>query len=754
VNDYDFLTLSPAEFESLTRELLQAHLGLELERFSSGRDKGIDLRYSRPHFGTLIVQCKRYKTFSSLKAHLIKEAQKISKMDTLPTRYFLTTSASLTPQNKDEIRGIFSPYIKSTGDIWGREGLNDLLKDYPEIQISNYKLWLSSTAVMDHIINADVVNRSAFEMEEIKRTLATYVENESYAKALNLLQEKHTVIISGPPGIGKTTLARVLVYRLLGSKEFDEFIFISESIRDAFKLFKRGKKQIFFFDDFLGSNFLEQQMPRNENSDINRFINHIAQSEDKAIIFTTREYILNQAQMAYESLSDPALATAKLTVDLTSYTKVIRAQILYNHLFYAGLPDDQLNAFLDSKAYKVVVNHEHFNPRLIEFLLKERPWEDGKPGDFAKQLKSYLDKPEKVWQQVYETGITEMARTVLNVLFTLPVPFALEELHKAVKKYTASQGQSLRYREFERAMKELTGTFVRTTLIADTIMVEYDNPSVLDFLLSYFKDKRHDDLIPIIQNAEFDSQFTTVFQDKESQDLFGLDLQPRKISLSPAMRDAIRKHIVDGFGAEKAGEIAYFWDDVYSILFFLGLRGYKEVDDVLWKCVKKLVDEGYYGGSTFTHESLQVIHYFEERFPKDKLPEIIEYVGSPVGWSQELRDFYSLAESYGGVYQEAIDSDWFQDTAVECLKDELEEEDDEDLDGFLAVLDMAVQDMPTIVFDEVYDEYEERQDKRDAQRASEGSNFSAGKPHPEQLSLMPEEVDDKTIDDLFEGLRS
>ena len=43
---YDFKQLSPADFEELTRDLLQQHWGVRLEAFKTGRDQGIDMRYA------------------------------------------------------------------------------------------------------------------------------------------------------------------------------------------------------------------------------------------------------------------------------------------------------------------------------------------------------------------------------------------------------------------------------------------------------------------------------------------------------------------------------------------------------------------------------------------------------------------------------------------------------------------------------------------------------------------------------------
>lgn len=44
--EYDFHQLSPHDLEVLTRDLLQANWGVDIESFKAGRDGGIDLRYA------------------------------------------------------------------------------------------------------------------------------------------------------------------------------------------------------------------------------------------------------------------------------------------------------------------------------------------------------------------------------------------------------------------------------------------------------------------------------------------------------------------------------------------------------------------------------------------------------------------------------------------------------------------------------------------------------------------------------------
>ena len=125
--NYDFKnSLSPLDFEILSKDLLEVELGIRLENFREGRDKGIDLRYAPQHGQSLIVQCKRYATFASLKSELAnKELPKIAKLK--PGRYILTTSVPLSPQQSDELKAILSPFVQSTDDIFGRDRLYSIL---------------------------------------------------------------------------------------------------------------------------------------------------------------------------------------------------------------------------------------------------------------------------------------------------------------------------------------------------------------------------------------------------------------------------------------------------------------------------------------------------------------------------------------------------------------------------------------------------------------------------------------------------
>jgi len=152
--DYDFLTLSPNEFENISRDLLQKKLSVFIESFTTGKDGGVDFRYTTDKAKAIIIQSKRYKDYTSLYNHLKKEVAKVKRLN--PDKYILTTSVGLTPKNKTEIQKLFAPHIKATEDILGRDDLNNLLGLHKEIENKYYKLWLTSVNILEKILHSKI----------------------------------------------------------------------------------------------------------------------------------------------------------------------------------------------------------------------------------------------------------------------------------------------------------------------------------------------------------------------------------------------------------------------------------------------------------------------------------------------------------------------------------------------------------------------------------------------------------------------
>ena len=508
--DYDFKILQPSEFECFSRDLLQAREDIFIESFADGRDKGIDLRFAYSKDKTCIVQCKRYKEWKELKGKLKEEVEKVKRLS--PQRYILTTSVDLTVKQKDEVLAMFNPFILSGMDVLGKKDLNNLLEQNPEIEKNYYKLWLASTNILNTIINRATLNWSSFELEKIEKDIRLYVENKSLNKALDVLKENHYVVISGIPGIGKTTLARMLVYTIL-ARGYEEFVYVDD-MDTAAKMFSKEKRQIFFFDDFLGANSFVQQSVSFENKLIT-FIDKVRNSKHTLFILSTREYVLSEAMAHYEKLSMSNIDIAKCTIELEYYTKTIRAKILYNHLAEANIPPEYINVFIDKRGYMTIINHQNFNPRVIESIIKEQIWETIDSNDFANKVKEFFDNPISVWQFAFEKLDVETRYTLL-VLGTMGGHVRLDDFQEGYRQFCTltSQEVGLKYDDvkWRQSLKVLMNCFLKIVNHNGSKLVTMYNPSIADFIVFYLN-QNTTTALQIIRGACFIEQLYNIFSD-------------------------------------------------------------------------------------------------------------------------------------------------------------------------------------------------------------------------------------------------
>lgn len=697
--EYDFLILSPNEFENISRDLLQKKLDVYIESFTTGRDGGIDFRHTTDKSKTYLIQSKRYKDFTSLYSNLKKEAIKVAQLK--PQKYFLTTSVGLTPKNKADIQILFSPYIKKTEDILGKDDLNNLLGQFNEIEKKYYKLWLSSINILEKILHSKIYNQSSFELEEIKEQVKLYVQNNSFNEALSILQKNRYVIISGIPGIGKTTLARILTLYLLSSG-FDEFVYLTDSIDEGYECFNNERKQVFFFDDFLGKIRFDAKYVVNTDNKIVKFIEKIKKSPDKILIFATREYILSQARNTFESFNLSNIEIAKCILDLSSYTRIIKAQIIYNHLFFANVPTAYLLNLVDNENYLKLVNHKNYNPRIIETVINRKIWNHCTPTEFTKAFKSYFDNPESVWQYAFENSLDKFSQYTLLVLLTTGVPILIEDLELAVKEFLIKNNYkyfiSFDSITFSRAIRELENTFIKTQKDSyDGIVIEFQNPSIQDFLINYLNGK--EDLITsLIEAMIFENQFFKIFTTDNQTD----NIISRNIQLSNQQIQTSIERIKDIQNQLSTSKVIKLTQDksekfnwyryssfIYSFLFEINSELAAKNQDAKNFVYKKfqeviLIDEISYTEQDYYVKLLSTLDLSNLSFNEEELMD--KFIAN-VKWIDNIEVFAKMEEIFPATYSDTINNDIFIKKITEVVQEEISNTEDSDSNDLIGKIE-------------------------------------------------------------------
>jgi hypothetical protein len=264
VDSVDLARLSDFDFELVCRDLFEDVLGVPFEVFTRGADGGIDLRHLADDGGSTIIQCKHWMHSGS--AALLRQIQRTErpKIAVLkPQRYILLTSASLTVAMKAKLQDVLSPYVRRPGDIYGAEQLVEELRKRPEIVLRHFKLWLSSTTVLQGLLNREILLRSSELAEEAQLLTRTFVPTPAFEAASAGLAERSVCLIVGIPGIGKTATAKMLAASYLADGY--ELVEVSRDVDEIDSAWEHETHQFFYYDDFLGQTTIGDKLNKNED---------------------------------------------------------------------------------------------------------------------------------------------------------------------------------------------------------------------------------------------------------------------------------------------------------------------------------------------------------------------------------------------------------------------------------------------------------------------------------------------------------
>lgn len=478
-------------------ELLAAVTGLPFEAGGPGADEGVDILAvvdGERH----VVQCKHYvhSPYSRLKRAAKKEAKGLAGAKKPIASYRFVTSKPLSHTQRDELVEILEPWIGPRDRVIGETDLREFLKQNGTVERHHPKLWFRGADQLRETLSAASFERSQALLEEIHRRLPRYVRTDALFEARGILDSESVCIIAGPAGVGKTTMGRLLLLDCVEAG-FQPYEIVRGGLREAWELLERDKKQVFFFDDFLGRTALFES--REEDQDLMRFIQRIAKDPQRRLILTTREYILKQARRISETLDMEGDDGHRYLLTAGRYTRRERARIFYNHL-YASPEIDAVakNALISSRRYMAVVDHPGYSPRLIEWITGfagDRLTAEEK-ADYGQFCLDVLNSPGRLWTHAFEQGIEEPERALLLTLCGLPERVSEGTLETAFEAACRARGLTATGRKFQHALDVLEDSFISSIgsegYESDGAFLSLINPSLLDYLKEYVTDSRPD----------------------------------------------------------------------------------------------------------------------------------------------------------------------------------------------------------------------------------------------------------------------
>lgn len=512
--DYDFSTLNSSDLEELVCDLLNLDqpVGsvIKYKTFKDGKDKGIDILYStEANVYDHVGQVKHYYRTGYDGLYQVLKNTELKNVNSLkPNKYIVATSVDLNVDSTEAIKSLFSPYIKNLNDIYGKKDLNRLIEKNEEILSTHYKLWLSDFSILTKILNSHLQFRSSdFIKHELNKRIRIYVKTALFDETRKALEKNKFVIITGNPGVGKTTLAEMLIYEYIANEY--NLTYIIDDIREAEQfLVPDNSKQIIYFDDFLGSTEVEINKAKGSESRLLSLLRRVSNYENKYVVLTTRNHLFNAAINSSEKLDIFNIKTKRSLFELNEYDFELKKQLLNNHIEDSDLRQNLKDVLLNNEIQNFISNHINFTPRNVEFICDNIRVQQFNPEEFKQFIITNFDNQEIIWAHAYTEQINEDARLFLHTLLSFGNSANINELEEAflarVQYEVEKNNKKLEMYAFRNALKNLDGGFI---IIKNSIEVHFVNPSIIDFLMSYIR-KDIEEVKRIAESVKFVSQLT------------------------------------------------------------------------------------------------------------------------------------------------------------------------------------------------------------------------------------------------------
>lgn len=517
----NYSNLNDVEFEDLCQDIMSKKLDRSLRRYAAGRDGGIDLSDTAVS-PDIIVQVKYYQKTDAagLIASLKKEIEKVEALK--PKQYYICCSKELSPTRIKEIYRMFSAYMDSDKNIITLIEIDNFLSmcENAEILQRHYKLWISSSNILQDIYSNDIFIDCESLLSSIEKVEKFFVETTAYSQALKCLAAHKTLFLTGDPGVGKTITSKMLIlyfaakgYRVRYTTDVTDLAALKRAISKD-----RNTKEVILLDDCLGQAYFE--MKTSQGTELLSLIRFVNASKSKLLILNSRVTIYQEACLKtpelVKSFENKEFKIQILNMDVMPDLE--KARILYNHMYFSTEDEDYFYAIKENRNYMNIINHDNYNPRIIQFISDPNRYKGITAANYYEFILNCLDNPHMVWDNEYEERLQVTDRSLLITLFSLSNTEVSYELVKKcfMKRIQRAPGIDTTINQFERSLKRLQDSFIWIIDQSGSKKLSMVNPSVNDYLRSKLKDNPLE-LEIMLESALVISQYKRLLPDEEAE---------------------------------------------------------------------------------------------------------------------------------------------------------------------------------------------------------------------------------------------
>ena len=312
------------------------------------------------------------------------------------------------------------------GDVvYGEPELLDAIRRLPELRLKMPSL-LSLDAVPP---DAAALERSTFDLPATHELADVFVPTPAWHHAVSTLRAHNFLVLTGPPEMGKTAIARMLgLAQLTNGWEVHECI-RPEQVADRFA---RERPQLFIADDAFGSTEYRPDAAEHWATHLDRILR--ATDERHWLVWTSRPAPLRAGlrrlhrERGGERFPDPAA----VQVDAAALGPEEKTLILFRHACAANLPTEQ-RALIRNHG-STIVEHPHFTPERIRRFVARGVHED----DFEAAIEAELREPTTAMASSFAALDHEHRELLLAMLDSPPGPVTERDLAHSLRRHSTS----------------------------------------------------------------------------------------------------------------------------------------------------------------------------------------------------------------------------------------------------------------------------------------------------------------------------
>lgn len=335
---------------------------------------------------------------------------------------------------------------------------------------------LLSLADLDRWVTPDLGERSTLDLRAARALAEVFVPTAAYRRALEVLDAHHFAVLTGPPEMGKTSIARMIALSQMSS---GWEAFECTAPEDIQRAFDGERSQLFVADDAFGSTEYRPEAGERWAREMERLLRMM--DERHLLIWTSRPAPLHAGlrRINRERGAERFPQPGEVLVDASGLSLDEKVLILLRHA-KANAASETRQGF--RHAGYAIVSHPHFTPERIRRLASSDLGPAARLGTahFEAVVEWHIQTPTEAMAASFNALSDEHRALLIAMLDAAPGPLEERELAHLTRLHRPG-GLSRAPMEL---VDRLTDHFLRVT---DTLKVDWVHPSWRDLVIEHLR---------------------------------------------------------------------------------------------------------------------------------------------------------------------------------------------------------------------------------------------------------------------------